>query len=140
MIKSEGKDLQTGRPSFGRFLLTAIKGTIAAYILLIVCFALLAAVYTYTPVPDRCIKPAVNVITCASLIFGGCVSGKNVFGFGWLHGAATGFFYTAIRIAASYVVFDKYIISADVVPLILVAISVATLGGIIGINIWPDKI
>ena len=135
MIKTESKDLQPGGANFGRFLVTVFKGTLAAYVLLIICFALLAAVYTYTPIPDSYIKPAVNILTIASLVFGGCVSGKNVFGFGWLHGAATGFVYTIIRIALGYAVFGSYVPSSGIMPIIAVGVLAATVGGILGINL-----
>ena len=125
--------------SFGTLLLSALKGTVWAYIFLIITFGILSAVYTYTSLPDSLVGTIVSVLTAMSLVFGGLFSSRNAHSFGWMHGALTGFFYTVIRIASGFAVFKSYVPDSSVASMFLLGILLSALGGIIGINLSKNK-
>ncbi len=137
MIKHEEN---VKRPfSFGTLLLSAFKGTVWAYIFLIITFGILSAVYTYTSLPDSFVGTIVSVLTALSLVFGGLFSSRNANSFGWLHGALSGIFYTIIRISTGFAVFKSYVPDSSVISMFLTGILLSVLGGIIGINISKNK-
>ncbi len=134
MIKYESKELTIGNSRIAGSLISVIKGTLAAYIFLVVSFGILAVVYTYTSMPDSVTDPAINVLTIVSLVLGGAFSSKTAWGFGWLHGALTGLMYTVIRIIIGYAVFKNYVPDSGMLSLFAVGMLSAAIGGIIGIN------
>ncbi len=120
-------------------LLSAVKGTVAAYIFLIVCFCILALIYTYTPMPDKYAEPAVNAISLISLLVAGFVASRNADMMGWLHGAFAGLMHAVIRMIIGLIVFKSYVPSDGVGKIILIAILTAAIGGIVGINFGKNK-
>ncbi len=134
MIKYESRDLPAESSGIIRSLAAMLKGTLAAYIFLIVSFGIMAVVYTYTSMPDAVTEPAINVLTIVSLVLGGVFSSKSASCFGWLHGAITGFVYTVIRIIIGYAVFKNYVPDSGMLALFAVGILSSAVGGIIGIN------
>jgi len=120
-------------------LIGAVKGTVTAYIFLVICFCILALVYTYTPMPDKYVETAVNGISVVSLLVAGFVSSRSADMLGWLHGALAGFMHSVIRILLGLMVFKSYVPSDGVVKLLLIAILTAAIGGIAGINFGKNK-
>ncbi len=118
---------------------SVITGVIIAYIFLVPAFIILALVYTYTPMPDSYLKPAVTVISILSIFLSGFTASAKVKSKGWLHGTASGLIYGLIRIGAGLMVFGKYVPSASIAKTLLVTIAIAALGGIAGVNIKSQK-
>lgn len=132
MIKRD----ETAKSSFPFVTLISavLKGTVGAYIFLIIAFGILSAVYTYTSLADSMVSPIVTAITVTSLVFGGIISSKNARGFGWLHGSLTGILYTLIRVISGFAVFKSYVPDTSIGMMFLTGIILSAFGGIIGIN------
>ena len=132
MIKRD----ETARSGFSLVSLccAVVKGTVGAYIFLVIAFGILSAVYTYTSLADSLIGPIVTAITAISLVFGGIMSSKNAHGFGWLHGSLAGIVYTLIRVLSGFAVFKSYVPDTSVGMMFLTSALLAAFGGIIGIN------
>ena len=120
-------------------LIGAVKGMVTAYIFLIVCFCILALIYTYTPMPDKYVEPAVNGISLVSLLIAGFASSRSADMMGWLHGALAGLMHAVIRMLLGLMVFKSYVPSDGVGKIILIAILTAAIGGIAGINFGKNK-
>ena len=132
MIKRD----ETAKSSFPFVALISavLKGTVGAYIFLVIAFGILSAVYTYTSLADSMVSPIVTAITVTSLVFGGILSSRNAHGFGWLHGSLSGILYTLIRVISGFAVFKSYVPDTSIGMMFLTGIILSAFGGIIGIN------
>ena len=113
---------------------SVITGVVSAYIFLIPVFVALALVYTYTPMPDSYVKPAVTVISILSILWAGFCASAKAKSKGWLHGCVSGLIYALVRIGIGFAVFGKYVPSASIAETLMVTAAIATLGGILGVN------
>lgn len=134
MIKHEYSEAADRRLGLTGSLISVIRGTAGGYIFLILGFAILALAYTYTSLSAAMIDPIVSGITALSLILCGALSVGGVSGFGWLHGAAAGLLYSAIRLVLSAAAAKSVGINAEVLQIILVGLLLGAAGGILGIN------
>lgn len=134
MIKQSEPKTPATTNTPAKSLLATIGATFTAYILLVVCFALLALVYTYTAMPDKWLEPAIDILCAVALFVSGFVASRKVCVMGYLHGAIAGLWFTLIRILVSVAVFDGYVGSESIVKVILTSVVIAALGGIFGVN------
>lgn len=115
-----------------------LGGTVASYIFLIAAFAILAVVYTYTPLPAGLISPLTSAVTAVSIIFCGAFCARKAKCFGWLHGGASGMVYSIIRIAVVICV-KSHISPKDALFVLATGIFLGIAGGIIGINLRKNS-
>lgn len=134
MIKHEYAEIPAARLNLLRSTVSVLKGTVFGYIFLVICFAVLAVVYTYTPFPAGLLAPFTKGITALSIIICAIISARNINGFGWLHGAAAGFAYTIIRLIAATVSTNGFSLDKTVPEMLLFGLILGAIGGIIGIN------
>lgn len=119
---------------FSKSVISILRSVVFAYIFLIICFALLALVYTYTDMPEDSLSPWVNAISALSLIAGGFSASRRVTSLGYLHGALSGLMCSLIRVVSGIAVFGRYISDTGIVPTLLLGTFIAALGGIAGVN------
>ena len=112
----------------------ALKGVISAYIFLVIAFLVLSLVYTYTPMPDKYLEPAVTIVGCIGVFIAGFVAAAKAGTRGWLHGALTGILFALVRIAMGYAVFGHYVPSQGIFVNLLVTTLLSVVGGIAGVN------
>ena len=122
-----------------RSLLAVAKGTIEAYIFLIVCFFALAIIYTYTKMPDSWLNPTIKAISALSLLLAGFESSRRVKRMGYLHGALSGLVCSLVRIFLGIAIYKSYVPTDSPLKTILTAVLISTLGGIAGINCFARK-
>lgn len=134
MIKQSEKQVTSSVNSPIKSIVSALKATFASYILLIICFLVLALVYTYTPMPHKYLTPGINIICTIALFFAGFLSSRKTGVMGYLHGAIAGFMFTSVRILLSLAVFDGYVYSDSVAKIMLWGVLISALGGIFGVN------
>lgn len=134
MIKHEYAELPSGRLNFAGSITSVLKGTVYSYIFLVICFAVLAVVYTYTAFPAGMLSPFTRGITAASIILCGILSARKINGFGWLHGAAAGLVYSVIRFTAGAVTTNGFAFDKNFLSMLLLGLLLGAAGGIIGIN------
>jgi len=134
MIKREYAELPASRINLLKSTVSVLKGTLFGYIFLVVCFALLAVVYTYTPLPAGLLSPFTKVITALSIIVCALLSTISIKGFGWLHGAMAGLLYTLIRFIAIAVSSGDFKSGKEILAMLLAGFILGAAGGIIGIN------
>ena len=115
-------------------LIAVVKGTVGGYIFLIICFAVLSVIYTYTSFPAGLLEPFVTGITAVSIVLCGIFSAKSISGFGWLHGALSGIIYSLIRCATGAAAINGFGISTGVLSMFAVGLFLGAAGGILGIN------
>lgn len=135
MIKSEIRQSSETVPSVGNSLKAVVQGVIFALVILVGAFAILALVYTYTPMPDRFLSPAVNVIGITDLLISGIITSLKAGNRGWLHGAFAGLLYALVRYGAGLAVFKCYVPSEGILQTFLFSALLGAIGGIAGINI-----
>ena len=112
----------------------ADKGVVSAYIFLVIAFLVLSLVYTYTPMPDKYLSPAVSILGFVGIFVAGFVAAAKAGNRGWLHGAVTGILFALVRIAAGYAVFGHYVPSRGIFVPLLITTFLAIIGGIVGVN------
>ena len=134
MIKHEYAELPSVKLNLINSIVAVIKGTIFSYIFLVLCFAVLAVVYTYTAFPAGMLGPFTQGITAVSIILCGILSARSISGFGWLHGAAAGLVYSAIRLVAGAAAMNGFDIDKGTLSMLLIGLFLGAAGGIIGIN------
>ena len=134
MIKREYAELPATRINLLKSTVSVLKGTVLGYIFLVIAFLVLAAVYTYTPFPAGFIAPATKIITALSIIICAILTARNIQGFGWLHGAMAGVFYTLIRFVAISFSSGGFTFGKNIFAMLLIGFLLGALGGIIGIN------
>ena len=134
MIKHEYAELSAARLNLLKSTVSVLKGNVFGYIFLVICFALLAVVYTYTSFPAGLLAPFTKGITALSIIICAIISARNINGFGWLHGAAAGFVYTVIRLIAAAVSTSGFEFDKTALAMLLFGLLLGAIGGIIGIN------
>ena len=134
MIKQSETTLTTSQGALTRSIFAILKATILAHIFLVICFALLALVYTYTKMPNSYLTPCVYGISAISLIIAGFLAARKVRCMGYLHGAATGLVCSIIRILSGFAVFKSYVPSDSMAKTIVSAVVISAIGGIAGIN------
>ncbi len=139
MIKqSESKvSINTAAPI--RSIVAILKATLKAYIFLIICFALLAVVYTYSKMPSSYLTPAINIISALSLILAGFDSSRKVRVMGYLHGAGAGFLCSLIRIIIGLLVFGSYVPTDGIGKSLILGTLISAVGGIAGVNFGKNK-
>ena len=120
--------------SLPKSLAATLGATFRAYILLVVCFALLALAYTYTTMPDKWLDPGIDILSTIALFVSGFVASRKISVMGYLHGAVAGLWFTLIRLIVSLAVFDGYVGSDSIAKVVLSGIVIAALGGIAGVN------
>ncbi len=135
MIKTETKKQSESVLSFTNTLGSVAKGVVVSYIFLVLAFAALALVYTYTDMSDKFLTPAVYIISAISLFGAGFVSSAKAKVHGWLHGALAGVMYALARLGLGVAVFKSYVPSAGILETLLVSVVLAVLGGIFGVNV-----
>lgn len=111
-----------------------VKGVIVAYIFLVFAFVTLSLIYTYTPMPDKYLSPAVSAIGFGGIFIAGFISGAKAGNRGWLHGGICGILYALVRIVMGYAVFKHYVPSEGIFLNIMITTAVALFGGIVGVN------
>lgn len=134
MIKHEYAELPVRQSSLVKSAVSVLKGTAFGYIFLLVCFAVLAVIYTYTAFPAGMLAPFTQGITAMSIIICGILSAKNINGFGWLHGAAAGLVYSVIRFIAGATAINGFGFDKNILSMLLLGLLLGAVGGIIGIN------
>ena len=122
-----------------RSAVCVLKAVVVSYIFLIISFAVLAAVYTYTSMPQGYLKTSVDVLALTALVLAGVLSSKNIRVFGWLHGAGAGLLSSLIRIFLGIMVFGSYVPTESPWKLVVTGIICSMLGGILGVNLSPKK-
>ena len=134
MIKHEYAELPAVRLNVAKSMISVIKGTALGYIFLVIAFAILAVIYTYTAFPAGMLSPFTQGITALSIILCGILSARNVHGFGWLHGMAAGLVYSVIRLAVGALAVNGFRFDKNVLSMLLLGLLLGAAGGIIGIN------
>ena len=134
MIKHEYAELSDKKAGIIKSITAVTKGTAGGYVLLIICFAVLALVYTYTSFPAGMLKPFVTGITALSLIFCGILTARSIDFFGWLHGVFAGILYTVIRYIFGAVFLNGFGFNTATLSMFLLGIVLGAAGGILGIN------
>lgn len=134
MNSNERTDTSGGALSVGG-LLSAVKATAVGYAFLAVCFAVVAAVYTFTSFPAGMLKPVVSAVGAISAFLCGVLSVRGAVGFGWLHGLTAGAMYSAMRFLGAAVMSKGFGINPALLPLLAIGIALGALGGIVGINL-----
>ena len=134
MIKQSETTLTTSQGTLTRSIFAILKATISAHIFLVICFALLALVYTYTKMPNSYLTPCVYGISAMSLIIAGFMAARRVKSMGYLHGALTGLICSIIRILLGYAVFKSYVPTDGIAKTIISAVVISAIGGIAGVN------
>ena len=134
MIKQSETKLTAQALSPARSILAILKATVGAHIFLIICFATLALVYTYTNMPNAYLDPCVYAISAISLVFAGFMAARKIKTMGYLHGAAAGLMCSIIRILAGYASFKSYVPSDSIAKTIISAVVISAVGGIAGVN------
>ena len=134
MIKHDYAELSDSRLQPLKSVKAVANGIAGGYIFLIVCFAVLSVVYTYTAFPAGLLKPFVTAVTVISLIVCGLLSAKRINGFGWLHGALAGIVYTLIRYIFGAMFINGFGVSSSTASMFLIGIIFGAAGGILGIN------
>ncbi len=118
----------------------AIAGAaIKAYIFLVICFAVLAVVYTYSKMPNRYLTPSINAISAMSLLMAGFEASRKAKVMGYLHGAAAGFVCSLVRILAGLMIFKSYVPTDSVGKVMLLGILISAAGGIAGVNFGKNN-
>ncbi len=134
MIKADTNPRQNGGLTPFYSIKSVIKGVVFSYIILIPAFIVLAAVYTYTPMPDSYLKPAIIVISILSIFLSGFMSSVRVRSKGWLHGIIAGLLYAIVRLITGLAVFGSYVPNQSVALTFIVTMLIAAAGGIAGVN------
>lgn len=134
MIKQSETTLTTSQGTLIRSIFAILKATILAHIFLVVCFAVLALVYTYTKMPNAYLSPCVYSISAISLLLAGFLSARRIKTMGYLHGAAAGFVCSIIRVLSGYAVFKSYVPSEGIAKTVISAVVISAIGGIVGVN------
>ena len=118
---------------------SVVTGVILSYIFLVTVFVVMALVYTYTPMPDSYLKPAVTIVGIMSIFLSGFISSGKAMSKGWLHGSLSGLLHALVRIIAGMMTFGKYVPSASIVQTLAVTVAIAALGGIAGVNVSANR-
>lgn len=134
MIKQSETKLTTQAAFPVRSISAVLKATLTAHIFLIISFALLALVYTYTKMPNGFLDPCVYAISAMSLLIAGFMAARKIKTMGYLHGAAAGLVCSIIRILAGFAVFKSYVPSQGIAKTIISAVVISAVGGIAGVN------
>ena len=134
MIKHEYAELPTAGFKIQKSVVSVLRGTVIGYIFLIICFAILAVIYTYTSFPAGMLGPFTQAITALSIIICGILSARNISGFGWLHGSMAGLVYSVIRFSAGAMTINGFGFDKNVFSMLLLGLILGAAGGIIGIN------
>ena len=134
MIKQTETKLMAPTLAPARSIFAILKATLVAHIFLVICFAVLALVYTYTRMPGSYLTPCVYAVSATSLLIAGFVAARKVKSMGYLHGAATGLICSIIRILSGYAVFKSYVPSDSIAKTIISAVVISAVGGIAGVN------
>ncbi len=135
MIKHEGSELSDRSFGIIKGIFSALKGMIGGYVILVICFAILAVVYTYTPFSAGLITHFVTGITAVSMLFCGIVTSRYITCFGWLHGAASGFMYSTVRCLVGALLLTGFKLGTDALSSIALGMLFGAAGGILGINL-----
>lgn len=135
MIKHEGCEASDRSFEIIKGIFSAFKGMIGGYLILVVCFAVLAAVYTYTPFPAGLINPFVTGITAVSILACGIITAKYIICFGWLHGAFSGILYSAVRCLVGALLLNGFKFDSALLSMLILAVLLGAAGGILGINL-----
>ena len=134
MIKQSENKLTMSTASPVKSIVAVLKATVEAHIFLIICFAVLALIYTYSNMPDAYLTPCVYTITAVSLILAGFEAARKAQVMGYLHGALAGFVCVLARILVSVAVFKSYVPSGSIGGALLLGIVISAAGGIAGVN------
>lgn len=135
MIKHEGSELSDRSFGIIKGIFSALKGMIGGYVILVICFTILAAVYTYTPFPARLITHFVTGITAVSMLFCGIITSRYITCFGWLHGAVSGFMYSTVRCLAGALILTGFKLGIAAISTLALGMLLGAIGGILGINL-----
>ena len=139
MIKQSENKLTISTIAPARSIVSIVKASVKAYIFLIICFGVLAAVYTYSNMPNSYLAPAINAISVLSLVLAGFEASRKVRVMGYLHGALAGLFFTWVRILAGLAVFKSYVPSEGIGKTFITGILIAAVGGILGVNFGKNN-
>ena len=139
MIKQSETKLTVAAITPVRSITAVVKATVAAHIFLIICFALLALVYTYSGMPNAYLTPCVHAISVISLLLAGFIAAKKVKFMGYIHGGAAGLVCAVVRILAGYIVFKSYVPSDSIAKTVITAIVISAVGGVAGVNFAKNK-
>lgn len=135
MIKRDYAELADKGARLTGSLTSVLRGTVSGCIFLVIAFAVLAVVYTYTPFPAGLIGPFTSALTALSLLVCGFVSVFGVSGLGWLHGAASGAVHSVLRIIIAALASKAFSPATAVLSVLALGVLLGAVGGIIGINL-----
>lgn len=116
-------------------LFSLLKGLLAAYLVTIPVFMLLALILANTDFPQRLLTPAIVVTTIVSVFTAGAVATRGVKSKGWLNGGIVGLVYMIILYFLSSIVYKNFSIDKYVVTMTIIGVLAGAIGGIVGINI-----
>ena len=135
MIKQSENPANISAASLVRSLASVVRASLEAYIFLIICFAVLALLYTYTKMPEKWLGPSISVLSAFSVILAGFEASRRTGKMGYLHGAASGFLCALMRILLGLAIYKSYVPTDGIGKALIPAILLGALGGMAGVNL-----
>ena len=118
-----------------RFGSSAILGLGIIYVVAALISLLFSLILKLTSVQEGQISLVITIISFIALFIGGFAAGARAKEKGWMIGLLTGILYTMINFLFQYLGYDS-VFSSDQIIYYVCFILTATMGGILGVNVF----
>ncbi len=117
------------------YFLNISKGVLRAVIGTTILLGIYSILMNYFDFSSKVVSAVYMVITCVSIVYGSIYSSKANGQKGWLSGFMVSAMYMMILVIITALINGGFASSGTIVVQILIALSVGTLSGMLGINI-----
>lgn len=135
MVKSTHKPLQTTKNENEWKITELIKADMIAFMITAILFIGAALLLTFTSLPENSIPVIAIVTTIISVLVAGYDTAKDAKSRGWLLGMSSGIVYAIILIVVGSMIAKDFIVTGNMVTLLIISAGGGALGGMIGINV-----